>query len=142
MSIVHNELPEARVLDLCAGSGALGLEALSRGAATCDFVEKSTAAMAGIRRNLELLGGHDGATIHREDAVKFVQSLAPLAYDVAFADPPYAADVALALVTQWLAVPFAAIFGIEHSSAVEMPAPGVTRRYGSTALTFYRALDT
>lgn len=141
MSIVHNELPEARVLDLCAGSGALGLEALSRGAATCDFVEHAPQSLAVIRDNLEHLGGHDGATVHRGDAVAFVSTLGPLAYDVAFADPPYAADTAMQLVQRWLDVPFAAIFGIEHAAGLAMPAPGATRRYGTTALTFFRAID-
>jgi 16S rRNA (guanine966-N2)-methyltransferase len=141
MSIVHADLPEARVLDLCAGSGALGLEALSRGAATCDFVESAPRALSVIRANLEHLGGHEGAVLHRGDAVEFVQTLPALAYDVAFADPPYAADTALALVERWLQVPFAAIFGIEHAAAVHMPAPGATRRYGTTALTFFRATD-
>lgn len=141
MSIVHNELPEARVLDLCAGSGALGLEALSRGAASCDFVEITPRALTVIQANLEHLGGHAGASLHREDAVAFVKKLGPLAYDVAFADPPYATDTGWQLIQQWLEVPFAAVFGIEHASSLKMPAPGETRRYGSTSLTFFRAID-
>lgn len=141
MSIVHHQLPEARVLDLCAGSGALGLEALSRGAATCDFVERSEPAMRIIRSNLEALGGHEGALLHRDDAVAFVSALPALAYDVAFADPPYDGDTALALVERWLEVPFSAILGIEHAAAAPMPAPGQTRRYGLTALTFFRVTD-
>ncbi len=141
MSIVHNELPEARVLDLCSGSGALGLEALSRGAAVCDFVEKSNVAAGVIQQNLAKLGGHAGATIHRDNAVRFVEALPALAYDIAFADPPYSSDVTMALVTRWLAVPFAATFGIEHASTLSMPAPGETRRYGSTSLTFFRTAD-
>lgn len=56
MSIVHSVLPDARVLDLCAGSGALGLEALSRGAAACDFVEMALPAVRVIEENLERLG--------------------------------------------------------------------------------------
>ena len=139
MSIVHKDLPDAKVLDLCSGSGALGLEALSRGAATCDFVENSLKVVAVIQANLERLGGHAGATIHKGDAVHFVQGLAPFAYDVAFADPPYRAETVMQLVEQWLAVPFAATFGIEHASTQTLPAPGETRKYGSTALTFFRA---
>ncbi|MEN9507801.1 MAG: hypothetical protein RLZZ621_364 [Gemmatimonadota bacterium] len=139
MSIVHGDLPDARVLDLCAGSGALGLESLSRGAATCDFVEQSPRVLAVIERNLAALGGHDGARILRDDAVRFVQRLPAGAYDVAFADPPYAAETAHQLAEQWLAVPFAAVFAIEHSSAVVMPSFGETRRYGTSALTFFRA---
>ena len=139
MSIVHQSLPDARVLDLCAGSGALGLEALSRGAASCDFVEQSPSVLAGIRTNLEQLGGHPGAHLHRDDAVRFVAGLSAGAYDVAFADPPYSADTARQLVESWMAVPFANVFGIEHASSVLLPAIGETRRYGAASLTFFRA---
>lgn len=138
MSIVHPLLPDARVLDLCAGSGALGLESLSRGAATCDFVEQSPRILKVIEANLAALGGHPGAALHREDAVRFAARLPEGAYDVAFADPPYASDTAVRLAELWLAVPFAAVFAVEHSSAVTLPAIGDTRRYGSTALTFFR----
>ena len=141
MSIVHGLLPDARVLDLCAGSGALGLEALSRGAASCDFVEKASKSIAVIQANLEALGGHAAATIHRDDAVRFVSTLAAGSFDVAFADPPYDSGIGDQLVERWIAVPFAHVFGIEHSSSVSMPAPGRTRRYGRTALTFYYSDD-
>jgi 16S rRNA (guanine966-N2)-methyltransferase len=138
MSIVHPLLPDARVLDLCAGSGALGLESLSRGAAQCDFVEQAPRIVKVIEANLAALGGHPGAIIHRDDALRFVRALPAGAYDVAFADPPYAGDVAQQLAEQWLAVPFAAVFAVEHSSSVSLPSIGETRRYGTTALTFFR----
>ncbi len=139
MSIVHHLLPEARVLDLCAGSGALGLEALSRGAATCDFVERAPRSIATIEANIARLGGHAGAIIRRGEAVQFVRELARGRYDIAFADPPYLADSGALLVHHWLAVPFAHVFAIEHAATTEYPAPGETRRYGANALTFYRA---
>ncbi|MBL0939805.1 MAG: 16S rRNA (guanine(966)-N(2))-methyltransferase RsmD [Gemmatimonadaceae bacterium] len=138
MSMVHPVLPDARVLDLCAGSGALGLEALSRGAATCDFVEQSLKVLRVIEGNLTALGGHAGAQVHRDEAVRFVQGLSAGAYDVAFADPPYASGIAEQLAQQWLKVPFASIFAVEHAATVTMPAIGETRRYGTTALTFFR----
>lgn len=138
MSIVHPVLPDARVLDLCAGSGALGLECLSRGAAQCDFVEQSPRVLKVIEKNLAGLGGHEGAVLHRDEAVRFVQRLQAESYDIAFADPPYASDTAQRLVEQWLAVPFATVFAVEHSAAVALPAIGETRRYGTTALTFFR----
>ncbi len=138
MSIVHARLPEARVVDLCAGSGALGLEALSRGAAVCDFVDSSPRALQVLRANIEAVGGHPEAHVHRDEAVRFATGLAAGAYDVAFADPPYASDIALRLAEQWLAVPFADVFGIEHPASIAMPAIGETRRYGITALTFFR----
>ena len=141
MSIVHTLLPDAKVLDLCAGSGALGLEAISRGAATCDFVEQAPRVLKILQANLEQLGGHPGAHIHREDALRFVATLPAGAYDIAFADPPYAASTGLELVQRWLEVPFAQLFGVEHSALAEFPVPGQTRRYGATALTFFRTDD-
>jgi 16S rRNA (guanine966-N2)-methyltransferase len=138
MSIVHHDLPEARVLDLCAGSGALGLEALSRGAATCDFVDDSPRSVRAIEANIAKLGGHPGAHVYRDDAIRFVERLADGAYDVAFADPPYDSDVASRIATCWLSTRFAHILGVEHSSDVELPGDGERRRYGSTALTIFR----
>jgi 16S rRNA (guanine966-N2)-methyltransferase len=138
MSIVHALLPDARVLDLCAGSGALGLECLSRGAAECDFVEQSPRVLKVLQSNIEALGGHPGSTVHRDEAVRFASRLPAGAYDLAFADPPYDAPTAQQLVECWMAVPFASVFAVEHSSAVALPAIGETRRYGSTALTFFR----
>ncbi len=139
MSIVHPLLPDARVLDLCAGSGALGLESLSRGAGRCDFIEQSPKVMRTLEANLAALGGHEGAHIRRDEAVRFVTALGAESYDVAFADPPYASDTALRLAEQWSAVPFATLFIVEHSSEVVLPGGGETRRYGSTSLTIFRA---
>ena len=76
MSIVSPWLPEARVLDLYAGSGALGLEALSRGAAVADFVEISPASLRCIGENVTTLGAGDAAVVHRTDALRFARALA------------------------------------------------------------------
>jgi 16S rRNA (guanine966-N2)-methyltransferase len=138
MSIVQPELPDARVLDLFAGSGALGLEALSRGAAHCDFVEIAARSLAAVRANVEKLGAGDAATIVRGDAMKFVEQLESGAYDVAFADPPYGLGLAQRVAERWLEVPFAAILGVEHGVKEIMPAGGDTRTYGDTAITFYQ----
>ena len=138
MSVVHHELPQARVLDLCSGTGALGLEALSRGAATCDFVDNSPKSLHLIESNLGKVGGHEGAKVHRDDALRFVERLEAGAYDIAFADPPYDSELSRKLAERWLSVPFAHIFGIEHSADVVLPGDGELRRYGSTALTFFR----
>lgn len=138
MSIVNPWLPGARVLDLFAGSGALGLEALSRGADSTDFVELSAKSLRTLRENIETLDAGDRATVHRGDAVKFVQTLEPDRYDVAFADPPYGHGLAAQIAERWLAVPFAAVLGVEHSTRDVMPEGGDTRRYGTTAISFYR----
>src|SRR3954462_653006 len=84
MSIVNPWLAGARVLDLFAGSGALGLEALSRGADVVDLVELSPKNLELIRKNADTLGAGEGALIHRADAIAFVEKLTPHAYDVAF----------------------------------------------------------
>ena len=138
MSIVTPYLVDARVLDLFAGSGALGLEALSRGAASADLVEVSAAGVRAIRENAEVLGAGDSLLVHRGDALRFIEKLEPGAFDVAFADPPYGHGLARAVAERWLAVPFANVLGVEHESREPMPE-GDTRRYGSTAITFYRA---
>ena len=139
MSILQPEIPGARVVDLFAGSGALGLEALSRGAADCDFVEIGTRSLAALRANAEKLGAGDAAHVVRGDALKFAERLAPGAYDIAFADPPYGLNLASRLAERWLAVPFASVLGVEHAAKEAMPAGGDTRRYGDTAITFYRS---
>jgi 16S rRNA (guanine966-N2)-methyltransferase len=77
----------ARVLDLYAGSGALGIEALSRGAESAVFVDRDAAAVAAIRRNLEDLGVA-GAEVVRRDALAFLAGLEP-SFDLVFCDPPY-----------------------------------------------------
>jgi len=138
MSIVGPELPGARVLDLFAGSGALGLEALSRGAASADLVEIAPQSLAAIRDNVATLGA-DSVVVHKTDALRFVESLAPHAYDVAFADPPYGLSLATQLAERWLASPFASILGVEHRRDERLPGDGDSRRYGDTVITFYRA---
>jgi 16S rRNA (guanine966-N2)-methyltransferase len=141
MSIVSSEIPEARVVDLFAGSGALGLEALSRGAASVDFVEISSRSITAIRDNLATLGGAPGATIHRADALRFAAALDAGAYDLAFADPPYGQEMATRMAELWLATPFARTLGIEHARSERLPGSDDRRTYGDTAITFYRTPD-
>ena len=139
MSILQFDLPGARILDLYAGSGALGLEALSRGAIAADFVEKDPTSFRILQENIEALGARDLATIHRKSALPFAEGLGALDYDVAFADPPYATGDAAKLAERWMSSPFSRILSVEHSATTEMPEGGETRKYGSTAITFYRS---
>jgi len=88
----------ARCLDLCAGTGALGLEALSRGAARCVFVEKSAAAVATLRANVASLAA-DGAVIHAMDARDYLQQHCAERFDIVFLDPPFAAGLLPELCT-------------------------------------------
>jgi 16S rRNA (guanine966-N2)-methyltransferase len=138
MSILQGELPGARVVDLFAGSGALGLEALSRGAARVEFVEVSAASLRALRANVGALGAGMAVVVHRGDALRFVSGVEAGAYDVAFADPPYGHGLAARLVELWLDVAFARVLSVEHGARDVMPGAGDTRRYGDTAITFYR----
>jgi 16S rRNA (guanine966-N2)-methyltransferase len=137
MSIVMPWLPEARVLDLFAGSGALGLEALSRGARSADLVENDPRVFRILQQNVATLGATD-ATLHRTDALRFASQLGPRSYEIAFADPPYGSGAAEQLAARWLAAPFALILGIEHDPKKELPGEPAVRRYGSTAIAFYQ----
>ncbi len=137
-SILQRSLRGARVLDLFAGSGALGLEALSRGAVTADFVEVHRLALAALKANIKTLKAEDRTRVHRVDALKFAETLQPGQYDVAFADPPYASALAARLVAMFRVTAFARILSIEHPAEEAIPGDD-TRRYGDTAVTFIYA---
>jgi 16S rRNA (guanine966-N2)-methyltransferase len=139
LSIVAPLLPGARVADLYAGSGALGFEALSRGAAHATFVDLLPASLAALRANARGLGVADRATVVRADALRWLDRVEGLAFDVVFADPPYTHDAARLVVERFRRAPFARVLGVEH--ACDLAVPGdETRRYGDTAITFCHAL--
>ncbi|MSR07647.1 MAG: 16S rRNA (guanine(966)-N(2))-methyltransferase RsmD [Gemmatimonadetes bacterium] len=137
-SILAGEIPGATVLDLFAGSGALGLEALSRGASHVEFVEISRASLTALRANVAALDAEARVTIHKADALRFVERLPVGAFGVALADPPYDTAQALEIVEAFRLRPFATLLGVEHRSSTQLPGDE-TRRYGDTALTFCRA---
>ncbi|MDZ7630753.1 MAG: RsmD family RNA methyltransferase [Gemmatimonadaceae bacterium] len=138
-SIVQYDVPQALVVDLCAGSGALGIEALSRGAAHVTFVDSSAGALAAIQANLTSLGADPARyRLHRGDAEQYVRGLDAGTFGIGFADPPYASAIAVGLSQAWSAVHFATLLGIEHPSAVDLGDGGDRRRYGQTAITFFR----
>jgi 16S rRNA (guanine966-N2)-methyltransferase len=125
----------ARVLDLFSGSGALGIEALSRGAATCTFVDSSRKATAAVERNLAACGfaGRPGVRVVREDVLAFLGSEKPAA-SLALCDPPYA-------FSDWprlLEALEADVAVLEHSALLEL-AGGYEElrryRYGGTLVT-------
>lgn len=145
--IAHNwpdELDGARVLDLFSGTGALGLEALSRGAAQCLFVEDSAEGRGLIRTNIEEFGLQGRAKIFRRDATRLgeVGTIAP--FNLVFADPPYGkglAEQALqsALAGGWLAA--GALVVVEEAAASPFrPVDGLSllerRDWGDTSVTF------
>ncbi|MBE7447780.1 MAG: 16S rRNA (guanine(966)-N(2))-methyltransferase RsmD [Kofleriaceae bacterium] len=140
--------PATHVLDLFAGSGALGLEALSRGAATATFVERGRPALLALRANLEALGVTAQALVAATDVARFcAQPPAGPRWRWVFLDPPYAADVVVATLT---ALPRGrltadAVVVVEHAHRAPPPDRAGfllrtdLRRYGDTELSFYRA---
>jgi 16S rRNA (guanine966-N2)-methyltransferase len=137
MSALHFDLPGSRVLDLFAGSGALGLEALSRGALHATFVETGAPALRTLAANIERLGARAETTVIRRDAIEYAAALEAGAFDLAFADPPYGDGLAERLAAIFLERPFARMLWIEHRADETLPASAGsrTRRYGDTALT-------
>jgi 16S rRNA (guanine966-N2)-methyltransferase len=141
MSSVAPYLAGARVLDLFAGSGALGLEALSRGAGHTVFVEQAEPALRVLRANIQALDAGACTEVIRTDALRYVAGLEAGAFGVAFADPPYGTGAAAALAEAFTACPFAEIFGIEHGPRDLLPElpSSRTRRYGDVRITLLSA---
>lgn len=141
-------VPGARVLDLYAGTGALGIEALSRGAATADFVERSPDAARRLARNLRELGFGEEARVHVADLDR--AALPPELegpWRLLFLDPPYDGDAGPrwveALARSSLVAP-GGILVYERRKGTDAPAPsGFTlateRTYGEATVAFYRA---
>ncbi|MGH7507487.1 MAG: 16S rRNA (guanine(966)-N(2))-methyltransferase RsmD, partial [Longimicrobiales bacterium] len=100
MSALQFMLPDSRVVDLFAGSGALGLEALSRGAAHVTFVEQSARAIVTLRANARRLGAETFDVV-RGDALDFAGRLEAGAFDIALADPPYGHLAAARLIERF-----------------------------------------
>ncbi len=152
-AILEPELDGAHVLDLFAGSGAGGIEALSRGAASAVFVEKDQGAAAVIDANLRAasLAG-PAATVVRWDVVRWLTEANPetsQAFDLVLVDPPYAETELLGRVLDLLGGPTAPLAADARVVAkhfwrdrppdrVGMLAAERDRRFGETALTFYR----
>lgn len=138
MSILGPALEGARVLDLFAGSGALGLEALSRGAASVTFVELNPASLRALQQNIGSLGVENAVTVRRGDAMRHAERLTAGAFDVVLADPPYTLDHASRLVALFRRTPFGRILSVEHRADLALDGDD-TRRYGDTAITFCQA---
>jgi 16S rRNA (guanine966-N2)-methyltransferase len=149
-AILEPDLPDARVLDLFAGSGAGGIEALSRGAASAVFVEHDARAVSTIEANLRSTGlAGPRATVVRSDVAAFLRSDRAGPFDLVLVDPPYAETAALQGVLERLGAPATPIpeggrvvakhFWREGPSRqIGLLASERVERFGETALTFYR----
>jgi 16S rRNA (guanine966-N2)-methyltransferase len=136
MAALGGEIADASVLDLFAGSGALGLEALSRGAREATFVERGRGPLLTLSANIELLGAQGRTRVVRGDAMAFARKMEPDTFDLVLADPPYDGSFARELLEHFSEKPFARSLWVEHRSKESMPPlPGLRqRRYGDTTL--------
>jgi 16S rRNA (guanine966-N2)-methyltransferase len=132
------DVKDARVLDLFAGTGALGLEALSRGARSADFVEFRPDSVHALKANIAALRVRERTRLFKRDAVRFVESAAPNAYDIAFADPPYESRLLDRVLAVWRERRFARILAAEHASTRRFAEGRVTRVFGDMAVTIFR----
>ena len=147
-NIIAPQIEGSRFLDICAGSGAVGIEALSRGASSVTFIDRSRRACAVIESNLATLGVTSNATIINREAVSALKRLARDAakFDIVFFDPPYASEiysqVMRRLAASGLLNPQAIVI-TEHRAktppAAEFEGLRVFRevKQGESALTFY-----
>jgi 16S rRNA (guanine(966)-N(2))-methyltransferase RsmD len=144
-SILGNRVLDRTVLDLFAGSGALGLEALSRGAARAVFVDDAPAAIRAVRANLETLGGE--AEVVRTDALRWLRaaSRGPRQYDLIFLDPPYRRAESLGPELSGALRPVLApgalvVAEAARRSPLDLDIPVIDeRRYGDTLIRIHAA---
>lgn len=138
LGLIAADLPGASVLELFAGTGALGLEALSRGARRCDFVETRPSSLHALKANIGLLRYKDQTRVFKRDAVPFAEALREGAYDIAFADPPYGSRMLDRVIASWVAHRFARVLAVEHARTHELPTGAQRRVMEDTVLTVYR----
>lgn len=137
-----------RVVDLFAGSGALGLEALSRGAAHVHFVESDGRTASVLAGNVEALGVGDRVEVVRRDVARFLDDRegddAPAEgrFDLALADPPYGSGWPARLAGRMRRAPFSGLLCVEHGPGEldDVDDPAWRRRYGDSELTFLEAV--
>jgi 16S rRNA (guanine966-N2)-methyltransferase len=139
LDILNKEVANARVLDLFAGTGALGIEALSRGARSCDFVEFRPGSLHALRANVASLRLRDNTRIFKRDALPFAAALEPDSYDIAFADPPYGSKMLDRVIASWQERRFSRILAVEHARTHELPGGFNRRFFEDSAITIYVA---
>ncbi len=166
LSELEPDLRGARVLDLFAGTGALGLEALSRGARRVDFVENGKPSLHSLKANIAKLRVQNRVRLFKKDVFLFLSGVEGnwaekgagtaqpddsaddepsassagfrLAYDVVLADPPYSSQAGDRLVNLWLRHPFSRILSVEHAPDIKLSGRGSRRVFKDSAFTIYQ----
>jgi len=139
LDLLAGDLPGARVLDLFAGTGALGLEAISRGARYADFVEFRPSSLHALKANIARLKLRERTRVHVCDALPFAAALPAARYDLAFADPPYASRQLDRVIDHWREGRFAHVLAVEHARTHMLPAGAQRLAFDDTVVTVYRA---
>ncbi|WP_396203348.1 RsmD family RNA methyltransferase [Gemmatimonas sp.] len=139
MKLLADDLEGARVLDLFAGTGALGLEAVSRGAKYVDFVEFRPSSLHALRANIAALRVSEKARVYKKDALPFADALPPERYDLAFADPPYESRMLDRLIERWLRAPWSRVLVAEHARTHQLPRASKFVMLEDTAISIYRS---
>jgi 16S rRNA (guanine966-N2)-methyltransferase len=140
MDLMADELEGARFLDLFAGSGAIGLEALSRGAKSVDFVENGPAALHSLKANVAALRMTKRSRIFKRDVLPWLERVEVGRYDIAWADPPYGSRKLDRVIERWRAVPFASVLILEHDKTHAIPIGGKHYDFeGPTRITILNA---
>jgi 16S rRNA (guanine966-N2)-methyltransferase len=132
------DLPDASMLDLFAGTGALGLEALSRGAKRCDFVETCPASLHALKANIVIVRMKERSRVFKRDAVPFAAALSEGAYDIVFVDPPYGSKMLDHVITSWQEKKFSRILVCEHERHHSLPNGAKRFDFGETVVSVYR----
>ena len=127
------------MLDLFAGTGGLGLEALSRGAKAVDFVETRSSSLHALKANIALLRMRDRTRVFKRDALPYAGALVTGSYDIAFVDPPYESRMLDRVVEYWQQNRFARILVAEHAKSHVLPAGARRLAFDDTVVTFYIA---
>jgi len=138
LDAIAGDLQGARVLDLFAGTGAVGLEALSRGARSADLVEFRPSSLHALKANVAALGLRSQTRIFKRDAIPFAEALGTDSYDIAFADPPYGSKILDRVLAAWRECRFARVFAVEHDPAHELPAGAQRLIFPEAVVTVYR----
>ena len=138
LDTLASDLAGASVLDLFAGTGALGLEAISRGAQRADFVETRPASLHALKANVVKLRLRDNTRIFKRDALPFAAALTEGAYDIVFADPPYESRMLDRVIEQWLVAGYSRVLTVEHARTHAVPAGGTFETFDDTRITTYR----
>jgi 16S rRNA (guanine966-N2)-methyltransferase len=142
-NVLSERVVDARILDIFAGSGALGIEAISRGARHCTFIEKKSRV---LRKNIAALAIKEQTRVLSEDFRPALRRSKGKSFDIIFADPPYNRNYiqpAIEMISRYALLATAGIIVVEHSSLEEYAIPeGLVKikqkQYGDTTISFLR----